>query len=129
MKREKIDSFSATLNFGLKRAYSEDIINKEEVISYLKKLQKNLIEKEGISLSCAVSETEIVCNEWREEHLQLHFLNYPKFKGEHKIIKSHFEELIEKLMREFEQNRVIIEYKDEMIELYKSKKIDKGIFR
>lgn len=128
MKRKKIDSFWATLNFGMKREYSEDKISKEDVISYLQKLQKELIDDEKISLSCAISETEIVCNEWREKHLQLHFLNYPKSDCKYENIKSHFEELIQKLMIKFEQNRVIIEYKDEMIEFYNSKEIDKGIF-
>lgn len=113
MKVVKSKPFKAIVNFGLEYEYSQQPIKKEVVLDSIVNFQKQLINDESIYLSCLVSDSLIVLNNQREKHLKLEFINYPKFKIDENILKSKVESLVLFLMKEYKQNRVVIEYLDE----------------
>ncbi len=122
--KTSVKPFSAKVTLGLEYGYTQEIINREEVIKQIQNFQKKLIAQKKCYLSVAVSETTIVLNEQVEPHLVLSFINYPKFPLEHTILKTEIEALTKQLMMVFQQNRVVIAYEDETLMLENDKKID-----
>ena len=130
MNKKSIAPFSATVTVGLEYGYDKLEINKSEIIGFIQEYQNKLIEEKRIHLSCSVTECSIVLSGQFEPHLKLGFINYPKFPLEHDILKTEIEELTEKLMEEFHQNRIVIEYLDETVMLeINIDKIDGRIIR
>lgn len=78
-------------------------------------------------LSVSLSECDVVLSGQVEPHLNLHFINYPKFPLKESALKIEIENLTMYLMKEFEQNRVVIEYLDETVMLENSDSIDPRI--
>lgn len=62
-----------------------------------------------------------------EPHLQLNFINYPKFPLKENILKIEIENLTRAVMQKFEQNRVVIEYLNETVMFEDSELIDPRI--
>ncbi len=119
--------FSAGVTFGLERGYTKEVIKKENVINFIKEQQNVLIKEKDIYLSVSISESTIVLSGQNEPHLQLSFINYPKFPLNEEILKSEIEHLIQNMMIKFEQNRVVIEYLDETTMIEASSEIDSRI--
>jgi hypothetical protein len=59
--------------------------------------------------------------------LKLNFINYPKFPLKETLLKKEIEKITKALMKEFDQNRVVIEYLDETVMLEGSDRIDPRI--
>lgn len=131
MKTNKISikPFSAKATFGLTLGYTEDLIPKTAVIQSIQVYQDQLISKRNIYLSVSITECSIVLSGQNEPHLQLNFINYPKFPLEETDLKQEIEKMIQHLMGKFQQNRVVIAYKDETIMLERSSEIDPKILK
>lgn len=127
MKRKSIKPFSAIINIGLEVGYSEKKISKKDIIIYIQKYQDKIISTKNIYLSCSVTKTEIVLSGQTEKHLKIGFINYPKFQIDHNVLKNEIENLAQKLMNKFKQNRIVIEYLDETIMFEKTNEINNRI--
>lgn len=127
MKKISIKPFSAKVTLGLEIGYTKKQIEKSEIIKSLQTYQNQLIAERKVILSVSLSVCEIILSGQVEPHLKLNFINYPKFPLEEKMLKIEIENLTKYLMKEFEQNRVVIEYLDETIMLENSESIDPRI--
>lgn len=89
--------------------------------------QNKLIEEENLYLSASVSECNILLSGQCEKHLQIRFINYPKFPIEKEVLEQKLSILAEQLMTEFKQNRIVVEYNDEIVMFDVSYEIDSRI--
>lgn len=120
-------SYSATIAIGLQLGYSNQLYQKEQLTDLLQKFQRKQIAERSVYLSACISECEIVLNGQIEPHIKLEFINYPKFPLEEKQFKSEVELLSIYLMKELDQNRVVIVYHNETKMFEKNKEIDPRI--
>ena len=126
-KKTSLEPFSAKMTLGLELGYTKKRIKKEEVIKYLQEYQEQLINDKNLVLSVSISESIIVLSGQVEPHLQLNFINYPKFPLKENILKIEIENLTRTIMQKFEQNRVVIEYLNETVMFEDSELIDPRI--
>ena len=127
IKETKIKTFQASIFIGLEYGYTQKQINENLVIESLSELQKQLSAEKNIFLSASVSKTNIVLNDQNEPHLKIDFINYPKFPQSEEIFKDEVLHFGKELMKQFEQNRIVIIYTDETVMLEKSEEIDPRI--
>jgi len=127
MKTIESLSFFGSITIGLLKKYSNNLIDKNEVIKTLQDYQKNLIKEKGIYLSASISECLIVLSNQKEPHLRLDFINYPKFPLSEKIFISEINSLGKYLMKQFEQNRIVIIYHNKIVMFEVDDKIDPRI--
>ena len=127
IKETKIKTFQASIFIGLEYGYTQKQINENLVIESLSELQKQLSAEKNIFLSASVSKTNIVLNDQNEQHLKIDFINYPKFPLDENIFKDEVLIIGKELMKQFEQNRILIIYTDETVMLEKSEEIDPRI--
>jgi len=129
LKRTSIKPFSAQITLGLEKEYTKELIDKSAIIKFLQDYQNQLINKKELFLSVSLSECDIVLSGQVEPHLKLSFINYPKFQVEESILKNEIENMTKSLMKNFSQNRVVIEYLSETVMFEKSDNIDPRIDR
>ena len=127
IKETKIKTFQASIFIGLEYGYTQKQINENLVIESLSELQKQLSAEKNIFLSASVSKTNIVLNDQNEQHLKIDFINYPKFPLSEEIFKDEVLHFGKELMKQFEQNRILIIYTDETSMLEQSNEIDPRI--
>ena len=127
MKRKTIQSFYGVLTIGLEIGYEKEKIDETEIITFIQAYQDELIKNKQLYLSASISKCTIVLSGQTEPHLKISFINYPKFKLHPAVLKFEIEELSRQLMLTFKQNRVVIEYLDEVIMLENSDEIDPRI--
>ena len=127
IKETKIKTFQASIFIGLEYGYTQKQINENLVIESLSELQKQLSAEKNIFLSASVSKTNIVLNDQNEQHLKIDFINYPKFPLDENIFKDEVLIIGKELMKQFEQNRILIIYTDETIMFEQSEEIDPRI--
>ncbi|MEO9952200.1 MULTISPECIES: hypothetical protein [Nonlabens] len=127
MNRISTKYFSAVINIGLEYGYEQKPIQENEIISFIQKYQDNLILNRNIHLSCSISKCIIVLSGQIEPHLKIGFINYPKFELEHSVLKKEIEKLTTSLMNKFIQNRIVIEFNDEIVMLEKNNMIDNRV--
>ena len=127
IKETKIITFQASIFIGLEYGYTQKQINENLVIESLSELQKQLSAEKNIFLSASVSKTNIVLNDQNEQHLKIDFINYPKFPLSEEIFKDEVLHFGKELMKQFEQNRILIIYTDETIMFEQSEEIDPRI--
>ena len=123
----KIKTFQASIFIGLEIGYTQKKINENLVIESLSELQKQLSKEKDIYLSASVSKTVIVLNSQKEQHLKIDFINYPKFPLSEEIFKDEVLIIGKELMKQFEQNRIIIIFTDETVMLEASEELDPRI--
>jgi hypothetical protein len=121
------DTFKATITIGLHRGYSKQNIQETEVINLLQCLQNELISGKGVYLSANCYLSNVVLSGQIEPHINLQFINYPKFPIAETIFKEIVEHIAAKLMDGFDQNRVVIQFHDSNVMLEKSVDIDPRI--
>jgi hypothetical protein len=126
-KKTHCKPFSAKVTFGLERGYTGKVIKKESVIKFIQQQQNALIKDKGIHLSVSLIKCSIVLSGQNEPHLLLSFINYPKFPLKEEILKTEIENLLQLMMSEFNQNRVVIEYLNNTTMLESSSGIDPRI--
>ena len=127
IKETKIKTFQASIFIGLEYGYTQKQIDENLVIESLSELQKQLSAEKNIFLSASVSKTNIVLNDQNEQHLKIDFINYPKFPLDENIFKDEVLIIGKELMKQFEQNRILIIYTDETVMLEQSNKNDPRI--
>ena len=127
IKEIKIKTFQASIFIGLEIGYTQKKINENLVIESLSELQKQLSKEKDIYLSASVSKTVIVLNNHKEQHLKIDFINYPKFPLSEEIFKDEVLIIGKELMKQFEQNRIIIIFTDETVMLEASEELDPRI--
>ena len=116
--------FQATITIGLKRNYTQKVISEASVLGQLQKLQNKLIEERKVYLSANCFPSTIVLSRQREPHLNLQFINYPKFILKKKAFKEAVEIIAEQLMNAFDQNRIVIQFHDSNVMLEHTSEID-----
>ena len=127
IKEIKIKTFQASIFIGLEIGYTQKKINENLVIESLSELQKQLSKEKDIYLSASISKTVIILNNQNEPHLKIDFINYPKFPISEEIFKDEVLHFGKELMKQFEQNRILIIYTDETSMLEQSNEIDPRI--
>jgi len=127
MKRKSIPPFYGVITIGLEIGYEKVKIDESEIITFIQAYQDELIKNKQIYLSASISNCTIVLSEQIEPHLKIRFINYPKFELPPSVLKFEIEELSSQLMMTFKQNRVVIEYLDELVMLEKSEDYDPRI--
>jgi hypothetical protein len=127
MKRKSIPPFYGVLTIGLEIRYEKVKIDATEIITFIQAYQDELIKNKQIYLSASISTCTIVLSGQVEPHLMISFINYPKFELPPAVLKFEIEELSKQLLLAFKQNRVVIEYLDEVIMLENSDEIDPRI--
>ena len=127
MKRKSIPPFYGILTIGLEIGYEKVKIDATEIITFIQAYQDALIKNKQIYLSASISNCTIVLSGQIESHLKISFINYPKFELSPAVLKFEIEELSKQLLLAFKQNRVVIEYLDEVIMLENSDEIDPRI--
>ena len=127
IKETKIKTFQASIFIGLEIGYTQKKINENLVIESLSELQKQLSKEKDIYLSASVSKTVIVLNNHKEQHLKIDFINYPKFPLSEDIFKDEVLIIGKELMKQFEQNRILIIYTDQTVMLEASEELDPRI--
>lgn len=127
ISKKSIKPFSAKVTLGLELGYTDKLIDKTKIIKHIQKIQNELIKNKDIFLSVSISENNIVMSGQIEPHINLSFINYPKFPLKVEVLKNEIEELTKDLMLVFKQNRTIIEYIDETVMLEQSNEIDPRI--
>ncbi|MBA6152794.1 hypothetical protein [Gelidibacter maritimus] len=127
IQKSQTKPFSAKVTIGLEKGYSGNPIDKSLVIRFIQNYQDHLIKDKNIMLSVSLSECTIIFSGQEEPHLNLNFINYPKFPLDETDLKSEIEIMTKSLMSEFKQNRVVIEYLDETIMFEETCQIDPRI--
>jgi hypothetical protein len=127
MKRKSIPPFYGVLTIGLEIGYEKVNIDETEIITFIQAYQDALIKNKQIYLSASISTCTIALSGQIEPHLKISFINYPKFELPPAVLKFEIEELSNQLLLTFKQNRVVIEYLDEVIMLENSEQIDPRI--
>jgi hypothetical protein len=127
MKLLKIKTFTANAVMGLLRGYSSEAITLTEFKSVLLSAQTEIFQKYGIGLSIKLSTTEIFFLGQNEPSIDVQIIQYPKFPQPEETLKKAFIQLIEIMMQELEQNRVVIVFPDETIMMEQSESIDPNI--
>jgi len=127
MKRKSIPPFYGVLTIGLEIGYEKVKLDETEIITFIQAYQDELIKNKQIYLSASISNCTIVLSGQIEPHLKISFINYPKFELPPAVLKFEIEELSKQLLLTFKQNRVVIEYLDEVIMLENSEQIDPRI--
>jgi hypothetical protein len=119
--------FKAVVSIGLHKGYNCELVNSAEILIHLQSLQDELIQQKGIYLGANCYESVLVLSGQNEPHVNLHFIDYPKFPLECEVFKQAVEWVAEKLMDRFEQNRMVIQFHDSTVMLELSKDIDPRI--
>lgn len=127
MKRKSIPPFYGILTIGLEIGYEKVKLDETEIITFIQAYQDELIKNKQIYLSASISNCTIVLSGQVEPHLKISFINYRKFELPPAVLKFEIEELSKQLLLAFKQNRVVIQYLDEVIMLENSEEIDPRI--
>ena len=127
MKRKSIPPFYGILTIGLEIGYEKVKIDETEIITFIQAYQDALIKNKQIYLSASISNCTIVLSGQVEPHLKISFINYPTFELPPVVLKFEIEELSKQLLLAFKQNRVVIEYLDELVMLENSQEHDPRI--
>lgn len=120
-------TFTAKATIGLYRGYSNKRISVSEFKRALLHAQESIQAQHQIALSGQVSRCEILFLGQEEPAMELQFIQYPKFPHEESALKKAITTLIQLLMLELEQNRVVIVFTNETLMLEQADAIDPRI--
>jgi hypothetical protein len=127
IKSKTVNTYQASINLGLQRHYSDDLIPKEEVIQFIQDYQKSRLIKDKRLISVNIFKSSIVCIGQNEPHLVIQFIDYPKADLSHQDIKKEAVCLAKNLMHAYNQNRIVVVCTDETILLEKNDALDPRI--
>jgi hypothetical protein len=119
--------YYATITLGLQKGYTREPIPVDQVYDALEAIQNSLIKDHACYLSANCTESLIVLSGQREPHLNIRFINYPRFPVEEAAFKKHVLEIAGHLLTTFEQNRLVIEFHDGFVMLQEGEEVDPGI--
>jgi hypothetical protein len=123
----KNKTFTGTASIGLVRGYTQISISVTEFKAALLKAQQEIYKQYGIGLSAKLIHSEILFLGQEESSIDIQIIQYSKFPQTEETLKKCFIALIELMMLELEQNRVVIQFTDETIMLEQSESIDPTI--
>ena len=127
MNSIKNKTFTGTATIGLVRGYTQTSISIIEFKTVLLKSQQKIYNQYGIGLSVKLIHSEILFLGQEEPSIDLQIIQYPKLTQTEETLKKCFITLIELMMQELEQNRVVVLFTDETIMLEQSDSIDPTI--
>lgn len=127
MNTVKVKTFTANVTLGLLRQYSNQKISLSEFKTALLRAQEHTKATLNVALSAKINPCEIVFLGQEEPSIEVNFIQYPKFPQEENTLKKAIIQLTKLLMRELDQNRVVIVFSDETIMLEQSEAIDPKI--
>ena len=110
IRETAIKTFQASIFIGLEKGYTQKRIFEDEVFQTVRRFQLVNSEERNIFLSASISDCNIVLNNQKEPHLKIDFINYPKFPLSEEIFKDEVLVVGKELMKQFEQNRILIIY-------------------
>lgn len=127
MKKITINTYKAEITLGLNKGYSESHWSLEDLKAQLTKAQAKLKVKNGTLLSAKVTLCNIVFLGQDEKSVTVSFINYPKFPLEKNTFKEGVLFVGQELMKELEQNRIVIVFDDETVMFEINSKLDSSI--
>jgi hypothetical protein len=119
--------YHGTITIGLQKGYTREPIPVEYVYDALAYYQKKLISDHKLYLSANCIESMIVLSGQREPHLNIRFINYPRFPLEEAVFKKHVLDIAVYLKANFEQKRLVIEFHDGCVMMQEGEEIDPEI--
>ena len=119
--------YHATITIGLQKGYTREPIPVASVYDALEAIQNKLITNHLLYLSANCTESTIVLSGQREPHLNIRFINSPRFPVEEAVFKKSVLEIAAQLQATFEQNRLVIEFHDGFVMMQEGEEIDPGI--
>ena len=121
------DHYHATITIGLQKGYTREPMPVESVYDALEAIQNILIKEHQLYLSANCTESMIVLSGQREPHMNIRFINYPRFPVEEAVFKKSVLEIAVFLQATFEQNRLVIEFHDGFVMMQEGEEVDPGI--
>ena len=119
--------YHATITIGLQKGYTREPIPVASVYDALEAIPIKRITNHLLYLSANCTESTIVLSGQREPHLNIRFINYPRFPVEEAVFKKSVLEIAAQLQATFEQNRLVIEFHDGFVMMQEGEEIDPGI--
>ena len=119
--------YQATITIGLQKGYTREPIPVEQVYDALEAIQNSLIKDYALYLSANCTESTIVLSGQREPHLNIRFINYPRFPVEETVFKKSVLKIAVHFQATFEQNRLVIEFHDGFVMMQERAEVDPGI--
>lgn len=129
IKSKAVNTYQASINLGLQKHYSDELIPKQEIIQFIQDYQNSKLSSEKLLLSVNIFESNIVCIGQNEPHLIIQFINYPKADLNDQEIKQEAVDLAKFLMHKYHQNRIVVVCTDESILLEKSDLLDPKVWK
>jgi hypothetical protein len=122
-----ISKWSACITIGLQKRYTEALISLPEVKQWLRAIQEQQILENGLYLSANLFLSDIVLSGQDEPHVNLNFINYPKFPADEAQMRAGVLEIASCLMEKMDQNRVVVAFDRELVMLEKDARINQKI--
>lgn len=127
MKKINTNTYKAEITLGLNKGYAKSHWSLEDLKAELTKTQEKLKIKTGTLLSAKVALCDIVFLGQDEKSVTIGFINYPKFPLERTVFKEGVLFVGQELMKELEQNRIVIVFDDETVMFEINSKLDSSI--
>ena len=127
MNQTAVKKYIATITIGLQKGYTNEMWNKQEVITRIQAIQNQMITTQDVYLSCALSICDIVLSGQIEPSLKLDFIHYPRFPMSEVDFKTHIMYFAKQLKQELLQHRIVIVFQDEIVMLEDHSNIDPRI--
>ncbi|MBK8329309.1 MAG: hypothetical protein IPL09_07535 [Bacteroidetes bacterium] len=127
MNTISIPKCTASLCIGMRKGYTDQSIELNEIKKILREIQEIQIKREQLYLSANVYLSAIVLSGHVEPHFNLSFIQYPRFPASEIQLRDGVLEIGAYLMDKLQQNRIVITFDNEIIMLENSREIDKKI--
>jgi hypothetical protein len=127
MNKITIPKWSACITIGMQKGYTNEKIEYDEIKNHLKDIQEIQIKRDQLYLSANVFQSDILLFGHQEPHINLNFINYPRFPASEEKLKNGVLEIAAYLQIKLQQNRVLIVFDNEITMLEESSELDKGI--
>jgi len=129
VSKTTIPKWSACITIGMIRGYTKERIELNEVKKHLKFIQEIQIKREQLYLSANVYLSDILLSGHDEPHVNLNFINYPRFPASDAQLKNGVLEIAEYLQIRLAQNRVLISFDNEITMLEVNKDVNNRIIQ
>ena len=127
MQTNHADLFYAIITLGLNIGYTDQTFPIENLYDELSYIQNQQISTRNIYLSANCWTSTIILSGQREDHVNIKFINYPRFPLTEEIFKSAVVEIAHHVLKKLHQNRLVIEFHDSLVMLQENENIDPRI--
>lgn len=129
METISVPIWTASVTIGMEKAYTKSKIELKDVKLWLRQIQEIQIRREKLFLSANVTLSNIILSGQDEPHVNLNFINYPKFPAPHEKLKQGVLEIAKFMMDKMEQNRIVITFHNEILMMENISEINKDIIQ